>query len=153
MTEAFSEDNDSVDHALEAQFRDCFEPQYTKGTFQSQDSDANRIEDASSCPVGQDSNHEDEAYSFRLFAKPRVSGLRKSEEQGPQKISLRSPSPASGEPGFVNTERPATCYFTGEISAERAQQYRVAAVSGEQLLQGQGTRWVCLSLFCMYIWC
>ena len=145
--EAFSEDDDSVDHALEAQFRDYFEPQDVNGTSQSQDSDAKRVEDASSCLVEQNANHEDEAYSFRLFAKPGVPGLPEGEEQSPQRISLRSPSPASGEPGFVNTERPATYYFTGETSAERAEQYRIAAVSGEQLLQGLGRRWVCSPLF------
>ena len=145
--EAFSDDDDSVDHALEAQFRDHFEPQYVNGTSQSQDPDTNRAEGAVICSVEHNSNNEDEAYSFRLFAKPGVPGLREGEEQGPQKISLRSPSPASGEPGFVNTERPATYYFTGETSAERAEQYRIAAVSGEQLLQGLGTRWVCQTLF------
>ena len=72
-----------------------------------------------------------------------MPGSQEGEEQGPQKISLRSPSPASGESGFVRTERPATYYYTGETSAERAEQYRIAAVSGEQLLQGLGTRWVC----------
>ena len=145
--EAFSEDDDSIDHALEAQFRDFFESQYVNGTSQSQDSDANRVKDASSRSVEQDPNHEDEAYRFRLFAKPEVPGLREAQEHGPQRISLKSPSPASGEPGFVNPERPATYYFTGETSAERAEQYRTAAVSGEQLLQGLGTRWVCSPLF------
>ena len=141
-TEASSEDDDSLDHALEAQFRGYFEPQYVNGTTQSQGPEANRVEDASSNLVEQDLNDEDEGYSFRLFARPVVPGLPEGEEQGPQKISLRSPSPASGEPGFVNAERPATYYFTGEINEERAEQYRRAAVSGEQLLQGLKTRWV-----------
>lgn len=145
--EAFSEDDDSVDIALEAQFRDFFEPQYVNGTSQSQDSDANRVADASSGLVEQNLNHEDEAYSFRLFARPGAPGLPEGEEQGLQKISLKSPSPASGKPGFVNTKRPATYYFTGETSAERAEQYRIASVSGEQLLQGLRTRWVCSPLF------
>ena len=141
-TEASSEDDDSLDHALEAQFRGYFEPQYVNGTTQSQGPEANRVEDASSNLVEQDLNDEDEGYSFRLFARPVVPGLPEGEEQGPQKISLRSPSPASGEPGFVNAERPATYYFTGEINEERAEQYRRAAVSGEKLLQGLKTRWV-----------
>ena len=141
-TEASSEDDDSLNNALEAQFRDYFEPQYGNGTTQSQGPEANRVEDASSNLVEQDLNDEDEGYSFRLFARPVVPGLPKGEEQGPQKISLRSPSPANGEPGFVNAERPASYYFTGETSEERADQYRRAAVSGEQLLQGLKTRWV-----------
>ena len=141
-TEASSEDDDSIDHALEAQFRDCFEPQYGNGTTQSQDPEAKRVENASSCLVEQNLNHEDEEYSFRLFARPVVPGLPEGEEQGPQRICLRSPSPANDEPGFVNAERPATYYFTGETSTERAEQYRRAAVSGEQLLQGLRTRWV-----------
>ena len=140
--EASSEDNESIDHALEAQLREYFQPQYVNGITQSQDSQTNRVEDASSNLVEQDLNDEDEGYSFRLFARPVVPGLPEGEEQGPRKISLRSPSPASGEPGFVKAERPATYYFTGEISEERADQYRKAAVSGEQLLQGLKTRWV-----------
>lgn len=141
-TQASSENDDSIDHALEAQFRIYFEPQYANGTTQSQGTEADRVEDASSNLVDQDLNDKDEGYSFRLFARPMVPGLPKGEEQGPQKISLRSPSPASGEPGFVNAERPATYYFTGETSEERADQYRRAAVSGEQLVHGLKTRWV-----------
>ena len=141
-TEVSSEDDDSIDHALEAQFRDYFEPQYVNGTTQSQGPEANRVEDASSNLVEQDLNDEDEGYSFRLFARPVVPGLPEGKEQGPQKISLRSASPVGGDPGFVNAERPATYYFTGETGEERADQYRRAAVSGEQLLQGLKTRWV-----------
>ena len=140
--EASSEDDESIDPALEAQLREYFHPQYVNGTTQSQGSEANRVEDASSNLVEQDLNDENEGYSFRLFARPVVPGLPEGEEQGPQKISLSSPSPTRGEPGFVKAERPATYYFTGETSEERADQYRQAAVSGEQLLQGLKTRWV-----------
>ena len=140
--EASSEDHESIDRALEAQLREHFQPQYVNVITQSQDSQTNRVEDASSNLVERDPNDEDEGYSFRLFARPVVPGLPKAEEQGPQKISLRSPSPTRGEPGFVKAERPATYYFTGETSEERADQYRQAAVSGEQLLQGRKTRWV-----------
>ena len=109
------------------------------------------MEDANKNLVEQNTSHEDEAYSFRLFAKSGVPGPQEGEEQGPPKISLRSPSPASGEPGFVHTERSVTYYFTGETSAERAEQYRIAAVSGEQLLQGLGTRWVCSPVFPVWL--
>ena len=143
-TAVSSEDDESIDHALEARLRDYFEPQHANGTTQSQDYEANRVRDASSDPVKQNPNDEDEGYSFRLFARPVLPELPEGEEQGPQKISLRSPSPASGSPGFVNAERPATYYFTGATSEERADQYRRAAVSGKQLLQGLKTRWVIL---------
>ena len=76
-------------------------------------------------------------YEFRLFAKPT-----KSSDSIGNRVVLRSPTPPSGDPGFLKAKRPDTFYFTGRPSEELLEQYQQAAVSGEQLARGLDVRWV-----------
>ncbi|KAL9101513.1 MAG: hypothetical protein Q9163_003239 [Psora crenata] len=94
-------------------------------------------------PVSLDGGECDaDGYDFRLFARPTKA------QQGPaapksavQRVVLRSPTPARGEPGFIISRRADHFYFTGSTSSEQAEQYRQAAVSGEDLMAGLKTRW------------
>lgn len=93
------------------------------------------------CEVGESAlNPTDDAdgYDFRLFAKPTKS----SDPSVGKRIILKSPTPPSGDPGFVNARRPDTYYFKGAPSDELREQYRQAAISGEQLARGLDVRWV-----------
>ncbi|EMC96736.1 hypothetical protein BAUCODRAFT_488137 [Baudoinia panamericana UAMH 10762] len=60
---------------------------------------------------------------FRLFATP-------GDADPTTKIRLRSPTPQLYEAGFVNSQRPRTCYFA---DATNKQQYESVSISGEQV--------------------
>ena len=86
----------------------------------------------------------DEEYEFRLFRRSLVSGPELiGTSSGPQRIALRSPSPACDGPHFVNGGRPDKFYFSGDTSAELAEQYAQAAVSEQDIISGLKRRWVC----------
>ncbi len=89
-------------------------------------------------------NPKEEGYEFHLFsgcvAKP--SDLKRPPHVGSQRIVLRSPSPANGDPGFLSSRRGGQHYFTGPTSTEKMEEYRVAAVSGEDIMKGLDVLWV-----------
>lgn len=145
-------DDGDPDTTLEAQFRDQVERSYFPDSFATDTDDQDILRGCDAAALGQPLQKDDEAYTFRLFARRKPSGPSDEEYRGFQKIVLGSPSPASGEPGFVNPERALAYYFTGTTSAGQAEQYRKAAVSGEQLLQGLKTRWVCQRSCNLNIW-
>lgn len=87
-------------------------------------------------------DQEEASYEFRLFARPSGSGLETSESNELPRVALRSPTPLNSEPGFVNPQRAEDYYFTGKPSAEQAEQFSRATVSGEQVLKNLGMRWV-----------
>ena len=142
-SQSSSDDNGNPDPTLEARFRDQIERSYVDEGSKTETQDQGILEDLGTAAVGQPVEEDEEAYTFRLFARPKGSGPSKGKDKGVQKVALRSPSPASGEPGFVNPQRQSAYYFTGTASAEQAQQYSKATISSEQLLQGLKTRWVC----------
>ena len=94
--------------------------------------------------VGNDEGHlEEDGYDFRLFSRPSAKPTdSKSRCTGLQRIVLRSPSPANGEPGFVDLRRLDSYYFSRPTTAETLEQYRVAAVTGEEIMRGLDIRWV-----------
>lgn len=142
-SQSSSDDDGNPDPALKARFRDQAERSYADGGSKTEIHDQGIPEDLDTAAVGRPVKEDEEVYTFRLFARPKKSGLSKSKDKGIQKVTLRSPSPASGEPGFVNPRRQSAYYFTGTASIEQAQQYSKATISNEQLLQGLKTRWVC----------
>lgn len=83
--------------------------------------------------AGPDEDEEDE-FEFRLFATP-------GKPTTAVRVRVRSPTPAHGEPGFVQPRRSDGYYFTGSNN-EKAEQYRDAAVTGEELVKGLRVRWV-----------
>ena len=92
--------------------------------------------------TGESPWEEEEAYEFRLFSAPTS---KPSDPQrphnAPQRIVLRSPTPPSGDPGFINPRRPDTYYFTGPNSPEKSEQYRTAAITAEEIFKGLAVRW------------
>ena len=86
---------------------------------------------------------DDKEYEFHLFRRSLVSGPALNGTSGPQRIALRSPSPAGDGPHFVNGGRPDEYYFSGNTSAELAEQYAQAAVSEQDIISGLKIRWVC----------
>ena len=88
----------------------------------------------------------EEVYDFRLFARsvkavPSIDGT-----QSLQRIALRSPAPINDEPGFIHSCRPKAYYFTGPSNQKQAEQFRQAAISGEQVVASLKTRWVRLRM-------
>ena len=138
-----SDEYQNPDPTVEARLRGKFEQSYV--LLQQEGVDEATVADRNTSARGRPIAQED-VYSFRLFATPTRSGFSESKVEGMQRIALKSPSPARDEPGFVNPQRADTHYFTGNTSAKQTEQYRKAAVSAEQLLQGLKTKWVCESL-------
>lgn len=140
-----SAEPDSPDLELEARFRErlrksCQESIDIEGTAKSGNEFANAIAPEPA------SKEDEEVYEFRLFAKPLKPELSREPNHSLQKIALRSPTPKSGEAGFLKTRRPDAYYFTGAVSAERTEQYQRAAVSGGEILEGLKTTWVRTSI-------
>ena len=141
-SQSSSDDDGNPDPTLEARFRDQVERSYADEGCKTETHDQGIVEDLDTAAVGQPVEEDEDAYTFRLFAGPKGSGPPKGKDKGVQKVILSSPSPAGGEPGFVNPRRQLDYYFTGTASAEQAEQYSNATISSEQLLQGLKTRWV-----------
>lgn len=83
-----------------------------------------------------------EAYEFRLFSSKAKTTQASGQEI--TKIRIESPTPVSGEPGFVRPRRSEDYYFTfanGDVERER---YKEVAVDGERILKEAHARWVCL---------
>ena len=83
---------------------------------------------------------EPEDYEFRLFSKP-APGFTNSDD-APTRIKIKSPTPTSGEPGFIQPRRPDSYYFRDYLDDEEATRFRAAAVSGEDVLAEVPRRWV-----------
>lgn len=85
-----------------------------------------------------------EEYDFRLFTRPSALGPASvGTSNGPQRVTLRSPSPVGDALGFTIRGRPDEYYFSGVTSPELAEQYTRAAVSGQEVIEGLNMRWVC----------
>ena len=98
------------------------------------------------CGAAAEQIQDDEAdgYEFHLFTKSSALGLASVDtSNGPQRITLRSPSPVDGALGFQSGGRPDNYYFTGDTGLELAKQYTQAAVSGQDVIEGLKISWVC----------
>lgn len=83
-----------------------------------------------------------EEYEFRLFAGPKAGAPAGADHTAAQRIALRSPTPTHRDPGFVVPRRPEGYYFTGPLSQEDSERFRLAAVSGEDIVKGLQRKWV-----------
>jgi len=84
-----------------------------------------------------------EAFEFHLFSNP-VSKPN-SSEQAPEKASrilIRSPSPVSGEPGFVQPRRPDRFYFATPPTVEQRARLEATAISADVIIAEQAHKWV-----------
>lgn len=86
---------------------------------------------------------DDEAFEFRLFSRP-VSKPNSSEQacEKPSRILIRSPSPVTGEPGFVQPRRPEKFYFATPPTVEQRARLEAAAVSADAIIAEQAHKWV-----------
>lgn len=85
-----------------------------------------------------------EEYDFRLFTRPSALGPASvGTGNGPQRVTLSSPSPVGDALGLTSRGRPDEYYFSGATSPELAEQYTRAAVSGQEIMEGLKMRWVC----------
>lgn len=87
-----------------------------------------------------------EAFEFPLFSKKSASAPGNTSFQ---RIILRSPTPTNQNPGFLKSQRPVAYYFTDVISPVKAEQYQSAAMTGEDIIAGLKTRWVCHECNCV----
>ncbi|KAG9686959.1 hypothetical protein KCU95_g11623, partial [Aureobasidium melanogenum] len=77
---------------------------------------------------------EDEELEFQLFAPTKSTTDASTPAPVAQKIRIRSPSEEVREPGIIGHGRPLSYYHTGELDPVRAKEYKVAAVSGADVL-------------------
>lgn len=92
--------------------------------------------------IGEQVQDEEEEYDFRLFTKPSSLGSTSVGASNiPQRITLKSPSPADDELALAGRGRPDEYYFAGHTDAQLMEQYVRAAVSGQDLIEGLKMRW------------
>lgn len=84
----------------------------------------------------------DGVYDFPLFSKKISSEPSNRDKQALQRIVLRSPTPNSLKPGFLESQRSHSYYFTGQTSKEKLQQYQQVATSDEDIRKRLHERWV-----------
>ncbi len=128
----------SPDPALETYFRQQLEQLYADPSQAFIANDRTDIKNHDRNFVEKDQGEVEGEYDFRLFTRPSVGA-----SNVPQRIALRSPSPARGEPGFSTGGRPDEYYFAGHTDDELAKQYARAAVSSQDIIEGLRIRWVC----------
>ena len=142
--ESSTSEPNSPDPALESYFRQQLEQLYADPSQALAASDGTQKGKNDQAIAENTQDDDDEEYEFRLFRRPLVSGPALiGTSSGPQRIALRSPSPAGDGLHFVNGGRPDEYYFSGDTSAELAEQYAQAAVSGQDIISGLKLRWVC----------
>ena len=81
-------------------------------------------------------------YDFPLFSKKISFESSNRDNQALQRIVLRSPTPNSLNPGFLESQRSRSYYFTGQTSKEKLEQYQKVAISDEDIRKRLQERWV-----------
>ena len=82
---------------------------------------------------------EPEEYEFRLFSGPPPGVTTDAEVS--TRINIRSLTPTTAEPGFIQPRRP-DYYFRGQLDEQEAFKFQAVAVSGEDVLAEVQRRWV-----------
>ncbi|TGO09277.1 hypothetical protein BTUL_0173g00250 [Botrytis tulipae] len=86
------------------------------------------INDAPHSPPLEDNQDQAEEFDFRLFSNVQEGKIVLKEEAIDKGI-------------FVVQERDKSYYFTGPIEGQRKEEYAIAAISGENVLEGRGKRY------------
>ena len=82
-------------------------------------------------------------FDFHLFSKPISKPLNSlTSFEKPLRITIASPSPSPGEPGFKHPRRPSSYYLARLPSAAEKAEYRASALSGQDVINGSHQRWV-----------
>lgn len=136
----------SPDPILQSYFRQQLQQRYADPSQTLTTNNGAEVDSTRGSATEQVQPDQEDAYDFRLFTRPSNSGLASiGKSSAPQRITLKSPSPAAGGLDPESGGRPDTYYFTGDTGSELAEQYARAAVSGEDVDEGLKMRWVCCS--------
>jgi len=132
----------SPDEDVKALLKQQYENLYQPAANTSSSLPTERVEVLRNDVFDEADSKEEETFEFRLFAKAAV-GQSLSTEVPAQasRIVLRSPSPAVGDPGFIQPRRADSYYFTARATGEEASAYESVAVSGEAVRAEQLRRW------------
>ena len=134
----------SPDPALESFYRQQLQQLYADPSLAFAAHGGTESDTACGAAAEQIQGDESDGYEFHLFTRSFASGLVSvGTSNGPQRITLRSPSPADDGLGFTSGGRPDNYYFTGDTGVELAKQYTQAAVSGQDVIEGFRRSWVC----------
>ena len=134
----------SPDPVLESYFRQQLQQRYADPSQALAASGGTEIDTAHGAVSEQPQSDKGEVYDFPLFARPSASGPASvGLNNGPQRITLRSPSPARDSLGLISGGRPDEYYFAGVTGPELTEQYTQATVSGQDIIEGLSMRWVC----------
>ena len=134
----------SPDPALKSFYRQQLQQLYADPSLVFAADGGTELDTACGAAAEQIQADEEDGYEFHLFSRSSASGLPSvGTSNGPQRIALRSPSPADSGLGFKSGGRPDNYYFTGNTGLELAKQYAQAAVSGQSVIEGLKRSWVC----------
>ena len=134
----------SPDLALESFYRQQLQQLYADPSLAFAAHGGTEPDTACGAAAKQIQDDDVDGYEFRLFTRTSALGPASvGKSNGPQRITLRSPSPAHGGLGFESGGRPDSYYFTGDTGLELAKQYTQAAVSGQDVIEGLKRSWVC----------
>ena len=134
----------SPDPALESFYRQQLQQLYVDPSLAFAAHGGTESDTACGTAAEQIQAEEADGYEFNLFTRSSASGLASvGTSNGPQRITLRSPSPADDGLGCTGEGRPDNYYFTGDTGLELAKQYTQAAVSGQDVIEGLKKSWVC----------
>lgn len=130
------------DADLKARFHDQLSNLYRTET-EAEPSTAEPHADDAVIPINNAPDASNDAYEFRLFSAPSAKPSAPHPPPSlPQRIILRSPTPPTSDPGFLTPRRPSQYYFTGRPPPPKLAQYRLAAITGEEILAGLNIPWV-----------
>ncbi|KAI9646504.1 hypothetical protein NHQ30_004497 [Ciborinia camelliae] len=79
-------------------------------------------------PPSEDDQDQEEEFDFRLFSNDKEGKVVLKEEAADKGV-------------FIVKERNKSYYFTGPIEGKRREEYAIAAISGEDVLQGRTHRY------------
>ena len=88
-----------------------------------------------------DDTAKEDAFEFRLFAAP-MGGKASLEGYEASRIAIRSASPEQRSPGLVVASRPNSYYFANPLPQSELEKFKVASVSGEDVLKESRRQWV-----------
>ncbi|KAF7955056.1 uncharacterized protein EAE97_000315 [Botrytis byssoidea] len=121
-----------IDPDISARFHNQLASLYGPISFQScatgNASNPESINDAPHSPPLGDNQDQAEEFDFRLFSNVQEGKIVLKEEAIDKGI-------------FVVQERDKSYYFTGPIEGQRKEKYAIAAISGENILEGRGKRY------------
>ena len=134
----------SPDPALESFYRQQLQQLYAEPSLAFAADGGTELDTVCGAAAEQLQGDEEDGYEFHLFTRSSALGLASvGTSKGPQRIALRSPSPADSGLGFKSRGRPDSYYFTGDTGLELAKQYAQAAVSGQNVIESLKSSWVC----------